>query len=49
MDAPDGRHSPEGDHHGDHSRCLWCHELVVFAGGRYVAVLVDGVKPEESK
>ncbi len=45
-DAPDGRHSAEQDHHGDGSWCIWCHELIVFAGGRYVTVLTDG-KPTE--
>jgi hypothetical protein len=35
-DAPDGRHSPEGDAHGDHFTCLWCHALLVFQSGRYV-------------
>lgn len=37
-DAPDGRHSVEGDHHGDHHTCLWCHESVVFESGRWITV-----------
>lgn len=45
-DAPDGRHSAEQDHHGDGSRCVWCHELIVFSGGRYVLIVVNGEKIE---
>ncbi len=38
-DAPDGRHTPEGDHHGDGALCIWCHEIVIFESGRYVTLV----------
>ncbi len=37
-DAPDGRHSAEGDHHGDGTHCIWCQEPIFFNGGRYVTL-----------
>jgi len=35
-ESPNFQHAVEGDHHGDHSECVYCGDEVEYVTGRWV-------------